>query len=71
MARYTIEPDGSGWAVFKNGRREFQKTYQTKRAAEEAAHRAASKGDSVQGRRVDGTFGPERTKGMFGPDGDF
>jgi len=70
MARYTIEPDGSGWAVFKNGRRHFSKTYSTKRDAEEAAHRTANVGDSVQGRRVNGTYGPERTKGVRGPRGD-
>jgi len=70
MARFTVEPVNGGWAVFKNGRRHFQKTYSTKRDAEQAARRAADMGDSVQGRRVDGTFGRERTKGMPGPDGD-
>ena len=70
MARFTVEPDGDGWAVMKNGRRHFKKTYMTKRAAEQAAHRAATTGDSVQGRRVDGTFGPERTHGVPGPEGD-
>lgn len=70
MSRYTVEPDGSGWAVYKNGRRHYKKTYPTKQAALDAARSAASQGDSVQGRRVDGTYGPEYTKGTFGPDGD-
>lgn len=72
MARYTVQADpvGDGWAVYKNGRRHFKKTYATKQAALNAARRAASRGDSVQGRRVDGTYGPEFTKGMFGPQGD-
>jgi len=70
MARFRIRPDGAGWAVYKNGRRHFQKTYSTKQAAEEAAHRAANRGDSVQAKRLDGTWGPERTKGVRGPEGD-
>lgn len=70
MARYRIRQDGTGWAVYKNGRRYYKKSYQTKRAAIEAAHRAADMGDSVQGRRLDGTYGPERTKGVYGPPGD-
>lgn len=71
MARYSIRPDVTGWAVYRNGRRRFKKTYPTKDEALDAAHRDADVGDSVQGRRVDGTFGPERTKGVRGPDGDF
>lgn len=70
MARYDVRQDGAGWAVYRNGRRRFKKTYQTKQDAIDAAHRDATEGDSVQGRRVDGTFGPERTKGVFGPPGD-
>jgi hypothetical protein len=72
MARYTVSPDpeGTGWAVYKNGARHYQKSYATKQAALKAAHRTADRGDSVQGRRVDGTYGPERTKGVFGPPGD-
>lgn len=70
MARYTVSPDGPGWAVYRNGRRRYKKTYQTKRAAIEAAHRDAEMGDSVQGRRVDGTYGPERTHSTPGPRGD-
>lgn len=72
MARWTIEPDGTGWAVYKNGRRHYKKTYPTKREAIDAAHRAANVGDSVQGRRKqDGTWQPERTKGVRGPGGDY
>ncbi len=70
MARFRVIKDGDGWAVTKNGRRYYQKTYPTKRKAEQAASRAASKGDSVQGQRVDGTWGSENTKGMFGAQGD-
>ena len=70
MSRYRVVIDGDGWAVYRNGRRHFKKTYATKAAAEQAAHRAARPGDSVQAQRRDGTFGPERTKGTFGPAGD-
>ncbi len=71
MARYSVRQDGTGWAVFKNGRRRFKKTYDTKQAALDAAHRDASVGDSIQGRHVDGTFDEERTKGVYGPSGDY
>jgi hypothetical protein len=70
MARYRVIQDGTGWAVTKGGRRHFQKTYQTKQAAVDAAQRAASAGDSIQAQRLDGTFGPERTVGTPGPRGD-
>lgn len=70
MARYRIVQDGSGWAVRKNGRRKYRKSYQTQRAAEQAARRAASDGDSIQVQRMNGTWGPERTVGRPGPGGD-
>jgi len=70
MAQYDVRQVAGGWAVYKSGRRRFKKTYQTKQDALDAAHRDASKGDSIQGRRVDGTFDNERTKGVYGPDGD-
>jgi hypothetical protein len=70
MARYRVVQDGSGWKVTKNGRRHYKKRYQTKQAALDAAKRAASTGDSVQGQRVDGTWGEEDTKDIFGPRGD-
>lgn len=70
MARYRVRQAGSGWAVYKSGRRRFQKTYSTKRAAEDAAYRDASTGDSIQAKRRDGTWGPERTKNTPGPRGD-
>lgn len=70
MAQYRIRQDGSGWAVYKNGYRKFKKTYPTKQGAEDAAYRAASAGDSIQAKRLDGTWGPENTKGTPGPRGD-
>lgn len=70
MARFRVIKDGTGWAVTKNGRRYFDKTYSTKQAAKSAARRAASTGDSVQGQRTDGTWGTESTKGTFGKQGD-
>jgi len=70
MGLYKVVVDGTGWAVKKNGRRVFQKTYATKQAAVDAAFRTASQGDSVQAQRLNGTFGPERTVGMTGPGGD-
>ncbi len=70
MARFRIIRDGDDWAVHKNGVRHFQKTYNTKSAARSAARRAASKGDSVQGQKVNGQWGDEDTKGIFGPSGD-
>lgn len=70
MARYRVRQDGNGWALYKNERRHFTKTYKTKKAAMDAAYREANIGDSVQGRRLDGTYQPERTKGIFGPRGD-
>jgi hypothetical protein len=71
MGTYRVVVDGSGWAVKKNGRRVFQKTYATKQAAVDAAFRTADVGDSVQAQRArDGTFGPERTVGTQGPRGD-
>jgi len=70
MARYRIVQDGSGWAVKKNGRRYYKKTYPTKAAAEAAAERDASRGDSIQAQRTDGTWGPESTVGTPGPRGD-
>jgi len=70
MGTYRVVVDGSGWAVKKNGRRVFQKTYSTKQAAVDAAFRKASAGDSVQAQRLDGTFGAERTVGTQGPRGD-
>lgn len=71
MSQYRIRQDGAGWAVYKNGRRRFQKRYRTKRAAEDAAYRDAHTGDSIQAKRLDGTWGPERTKGRPGPAGDY
>lgn len=71
MAQYDIRQVAGGWAVYKNGHRRFKKTYQTKQKAIDAAHRDANQGDSIQGRRVDGTFGRERTKGSYGPRGDY
>ena len=70
MARYRIVQDGAGWAVRKNGRRKFKKTYSTQRAAEQAAERVASVGDSIQVQRLDGTWGAESTVGTPGPRGD-
>lgn len=55
----------------KDGRRLYKKTYSTKQSATDAAYRAADKGDSVQGQKLSsGQWDNERTKGMFGPDGD-
>jgi hypothetical protein len=70
MARYRVVQEASGWKVTKNGRRYYQKTYDTKQAALAAARRAANRGDSVQGQTRDGTWGEESTKGIFGPRGD-
>lgn len=70
MARYRIVQDGGGWAVRKNGRRKFKKTYSTQRAAEQAARRVASPGDSIQVQRLNGTWGAEDTVGTPGPRGD-
>lgn len=70
MARYRVVQDGPGWKVTKNGRRYYKKRYQTKQAAESAAKRAADRGDSVQGQRLDGTWDEEDTRGIFGPRGD-
>lgn len=70
MGKYRVVVDGAGWAVKKNGRRVFAKTYRTKQAAIDAAIRTASAGDSVQPQRRDGTFGPERTVETQGPRGD-
>jgi len=70
MSRYRVRQDGSGWAVYKNNRRVFNKTYTTKQAAIDAAFRSASTGDSVQAKRRDGTYGPERTVNTPGPRGD-
>lgn len=70
MSRYRVRQDGNGWAVFKNGRRVYQKTYATKEAAFNAAYRDAGRGDSIQAKRLDGTWGPERTKKAQGPGGD-
>lgn len=70
MAQYRIRQDADGWAVYRNSRRRFKKSYATKQAAIDAAHRDAVVGDSIQGRRVDGTYDRERTKGVFGPAGD-
>lgn len=70
MSKYRIRQDDDGWAVYKNGRRVYQKTYPTKRAAENAAYRDAGRGDSIQAKRLDGTWGPERTKKVQGPRGD-
>lgn len=70
MARYRIVQDGAGWAVRKNGRRKFAKTYSTQQAAEQAARRTASTGDSIQLQRRDGTWGAERTVRTPGPGGD-
>ena len=71
MAQYKITKDGSGWAVYKNGRRAISKTYQTKSNAKAAARRDASTGDSIQAQRRDGTWGPERTVKTPGPGGDY
>lgn len=70
MAYYNVVRDGNGWKVNKNGRRRFKKTYRTKAKALSAARRDADKGDSVQGQKLDGKWGNERTKGTFGPAGD-
>lgn len=70
MARYRIVQDGTGWAVRKNGRRRFKKTYPTQALAEQAARRDASVGDSIQIQRLNGTFGREDTVGTPGPGGD-
>lgn len=71
MARFRVVQEDNGWRVTKNGRRHFKKTYSTKQAATDAAYRAASKGDSVQGQKLSsGQWGNERTKGTFGPAGD-
>ena len=70
MARYRIVRDDPGWAVRKNGRRKFAKTYDTQRKAEQAARRVASVGDSIQIQRRNGRWLPERTVGTPGPGGD-
>lgn len=70
MSRVRIVRDGDGWAVHKNGRRHYKKTYSTKQAARRAARRAADDGQSVQEQRTDGTWGRERTRGVPGPDGN-
>lgn len=70
MGLYKVVVDGTGWAVKKNGRRVYAKTYRTKEAAMNAAMRKANRGDSVQAQRLNGTWGPERTVGTTGPAGD-
>jgi len=70
MARYRVIRANGGWVVTRNGQRHFSKVYPTKREALAAARRAADIGDSVQGQRLDGTWEPERTKGVRGPGGD-
>ncbi|MFW5900390.1 MAG: DUF2188 domain-containing protein [Halodesulfurarchaeum sp.] len=70
MAQYRVRQDATGWAVYKNGRRRFKRSYPTKRAAIDAAYRDAHQGDSIQAKRLDGTWGRERTKEMPGPGGD-
>lgn len=71
MARFrVIQENGSGWKITKNGTRLYKKTYKTKQQALNSARSAASEGDSVQGQKLDGQWDNERTKGMFGPDGD-
>ncbi len=71
MAQYRVRQDGTGWAVYKGNRRRFQKTYTTKQAAVDAAYRDANVGDAIQAKRLDGTWGPERTKQTQGPGGDY
>lgn len=70
MSRFRVVRDGDGWAVTKNGRRYYQKTYPTKHEAEAAARRAADAGDSVQAQQRSGQWGPERTFRTPGPRGD-
>lgn len=70
MTRFRVVRDGDGWAVMKGNRRHFQKTYRTKSAAEDAARRAASQGDSVQAQGRDGRWDQERTYRTPGPRGD-
>lgn len=70
MARFRVIQANGGWQVTKNGRKHYKKTYPTKQRAVSAAHRAASKGDSVQAQKSGGEWDNERTKGIFGPRGD-
>lgn len=59
MSRYRVVPDGSGWAVKKNGR--TKSNHRKKRPAINSARRMADSGDSIEIRRSNGTVQDTRT----------